>query len=177
MKHILVHIFVILLFWGCNGQKSNKTNISTTFDLIDVTIEQEIGVLSLRISETGKTYIRINENRNESAYYTFNIGEKEIDSVNYLVRQIKQTKIDTLYTANCVDCGSYRIIIKSKDIIIKTKVENFDNPAVCLKKMNELVSYLDNIARTSKKQLEKNFIFESKTREFDSNRFIPPPRE
>jgi len=146
MKHIIVQILVIILFFGCCGQKSNKNDKSTTFDLIDMTTEDETGVYSLKISESGKTYICINENRKESVYYTFNIGDKEIDSINYLVRQIKQTKIDTLYKANCVDCGPYRIIIKSKDVIVKTKVEFCDDPAASLKYMNKLVSYLSDIA-------------------------------
>lgn len=178
MKCGLAYIFVVLLFIGCSGQKTNKNDKSTAFNLIDMTIEGETGVYSLKMSESGKTYICIDENRNKkSIYYTFDIGEKEKDSINYLVRQIKQTKIDTLYTANCDDCISYRIIIKSKDVIVKTKVELKDDSVDSLKYMNKLVSYLSNIAITTKNLLEENFKFNSKTSEFYPIQFTPPPRE
>ena len=177
MKQILIQLFFVFLLVGCNERKPSKNNKSTTFDLIDMSIKQETGIYSLKISDLGKTYICFDELRRHSIYYTFNVGEKEIDSINYLVRQIKQIKIDTLYKAHCEDCSSYRIIIKSNDFIIKTMVENSDNSITSLKYMNKLVSYLSYIARTSKNELEMNFKFESKTSEFYPKQFIPPPRE
>lgn len=177
MKQILIQLVVVLLLIGCNERKSSKNDKLTTFDLIDLSVKQETGVYSLKISGLGKTYICFDDLRNHSIYYTFNVGEKEIDSINYLIRQIKLIKTDTLYTAKCEDCSSYRIVIKSKDFIVKTKVENSDNSIATLKYINKLVSYLGHIARTSKKELEINLKFESKTSEFYPIQFIPPPQE
>ena len=118
MKQILIQLVVVLLLIGCNERKSSKNDKLTTFDLIDLSVKQETGVYSLKISGLGKTYICFDDLRKHSIYYTFNVGEKEIDSINYLIRQIKLIKTDTLYTAKCEDCSSYRIVIKSKDLII-----------------------------------------------------------
>ncbi len=167
MRRILCYSFVIMIFSCCSEKRIDKVDYSNVFDKIDVSIyDGETNFYSLKILNSGKTYICINKHREPDIFYTFNMGDKELDSISFLVNKIFQTKIDTLYKEDCADCGCYRIIINSKNIVFESKVENINNSIVCLKNMNQLIIYLMQISDTSKKSLDSVFKFESKTREF-----------
>lgn len=175
MKHILFYLIALIIFISCS-KKTNKDLNFNPFDEIDVSIfDGETSYYSLKIDNSGKTYISINKYGKSDVLFIINIGNDELDSISFLVNKITKIDIDTLYQGNCADCGSYRIIIKSNGGVIKTKVENINNSVEYLKNLNKLISYLMHIANDSKSEIDNVFIFESKTREFYPS--VPPPQK
>ena len=161
----------LFLFLFCLGGCKRESTVSTNFDQIDVTIFNGwTDVYSIKVINTGKTYVFNEKYKKGKTYYTMTLGKNELDSLSKMTDIIFKTQIDTLYTSRCVDCGAFNLIIKSKDQLFKSSVNGIGTYSQEFDKMNSLVFYLYQIAEKSKNMLDSVFVFESRIKGF-----YPPP--
>ena len=168
MRNVLISI-LLLSFVCCN----NKTVKEKSFDLIDLSIDDGwMNYYCLKVYNDGQTFIFNSYHGRGEVYYKINLVESEIDSVNKMTNSILSQQFDSLYQRRCADCGSYNLIIKSKNKNFQSHVEGIVERENELKTMNNLVIYLNKIAETAKDKLDSSFHFESRTKEFYP---VPPP--
>jgi hypothetical protein len=161
MKRIHFIILIIFICFSCSRFDKNDNKLS--FEVIDASIyDGWTNVSSLKMFNTGKTYICVDKYNEPNLYFTVSVKGKELDSISKMADKIFKSHLDTLYKKGCEDCGYYNLIIKAENKNFKSYVDGRDFQNNNIKSMNELICYLENIISVSKNSIDSAFTFESK---------------
>jgi hypothetical protein len=172
MCHRVLYIPVIISILSLSGCKMNSATVPT-FDLIDVSVSNGWGdYYCIKVNDSGFVHIYNDIHERVKTYFTLTLDKIELDSVCKLSEVVLNSKPDTLYYGRCVDCGSFNLIIKSKGKVIRCHVNGINSHSKEYSQANSLVMYLNKLAEKSKRDLESEFIYESRTKFFYS---LPPP--
>jgi hypothetical protein len=146
--------------------------MSLPFNSIDYSYDNGwTGVYSIKIDNTGKTYILGEDINKGKLFVRTEITSKSMDSLFTLVNKINSANLDTLYKKNCEDCGYYYLIIKKQSEVVKLFVQGRRNNDNDLMEVNKLSDYLESLISETYDNV-KSVKFESRTSAFNP---VPPP--
>ena len=166
IKYILSTIVLIFCLSGCINNKKESYFTTIDYSYSDGWAKN----YSLKINNIGDMVVMEEDHHNNKRYGFFRLSIPSFDSIHSLVCKIDFTQMDTLYSANCVDCGYYYLIIKNQEQVNKIFVENIDNNDQRIKSVSLLSNFLNTMLRDSVLFINDSF-FESKTNSFQR---IPP---
>jgi hypothetical protein len=161
-------IFTLLFLTCCHSENV----ITSDFDKIDISIfDGGTDFYCLKVLRDGRTFIFNDRINKYKKYFTVELEKHDLDSISRMAQLILASHLDTLYEANCQDCGAFNLIIRAKDKKFKSLVFGIDEEKVETKSLVNLMNFLYKIAKKSRISIDSVFTFESRTRGF-----YPPPQ-
>ncbi len=121
LRHIVI---LIILISSCKNSNYKK---ELNCDYIEISYDNGwTGGTAIKINKDltyKKCYYHIISDVDSCSCFVDNLAAGEyLDRINKMIDSLKNSKIDSIYDANCQDCGAYIIRIKYPDKMIKTMI-------------------------------------------------------